>query len=339
VTAVPEVNPVASVCPTCGEPVTAGDRFCEACGSDVPLAGGPTLPVSTDSNVGPPGATGCVACGGSVAADGYCEQCGLKQPDPHDHEEIDLGWAAGVTDRGLRHPDNEDAMGLVVARPGLAVAIVCDGVSSSSNAAAAAMAAVRAAEPLLLEEAGRDAKAALVASAAAAQRAVVAVPKIGDGEAPSCTFVAGVLHDGDLTVGWVGDSRAYWLGADSNRRLSTDDSWAAEQVAAGCLTESEAEASEEAHGITRWLGADAPAVEPGTIHFHPPGPGRVLLCSDGLWNYASTADELAALLVELPAPATSLDVARHLVDFARNSGGHDNITVVILAVTADKGER
>jgi len=338
VTAVPEASPIASVCPTCGEPVPAGDRFCEACGSDVPLAGGQPLPVSPDPTAGAPPATGCVACGGSVAADGYCEQCGLKQPDPHDHEEIDLGWAAGVTDRGLRHPHNEDAMALAVARPGLAVAIVCDGVSSSSNAAAAALAAVRAAAPVLLEESGRDAKAALVAAVAVAQRAVVAVPKIGEGEAPSCTFVAGVLHDGELTVGWIGDSRAYWLG-DSNQRLTTDDSWAADQVAAGLLSEGEAESSEEAHGITRWLGADAPATEPRTLHFHPPGPGRVLVCSDGLWNYASTADELAALLAGLPAEARELDVARHLVDFARNSGGHDNITVVSLAVAADKGER
>ncbi len=71
------------------------------------------------------------------------------------------------------------------------------------------------------------------------------------------------VWDGDeVTVGSLGDSRAYWIGADGARRLTVDDSWAREQVDAGVLDERDAEADPRAHAITRWLGADAPDEPP-----------------------------------------------------------------------------
>jgi serine/threonine protein phosphatase PrpC len=330
----------AVTCRACGAPAGVDDRFCEACGADLPFvneqqgAAAPRLAAPVDGD-------GCAACGGQVDDDGYCTVCGIKQPDRHDHEELDLGWAAGVTDRGLHHPHNEDALFLAAPRRGLAVAVVCDGVSSSSNAQAAATAATEASGRVLLGAIRGDANGALVRAAAAAQDAVVVVPKIGEGEAPSCTFVAVVLNDGELTVGWLGDSRAYWFGAGGNRRLTTDDSWAADQVAHGNLSEEEAEAAEEAHSITRWLGADAPDIVPHLVHEQLSGPGSILVCSDGLWNYASTVHQLAALLADRVQGSTPISTAQHLTEFARDAGGHDNITVVLLAAdpTVDKGER
>ena len=50
-----------------------------------------------------------------------------------DHAEVDLGLLAGVTDRGLRHEQNEDAMEIAVADTGagpVPLAVVCDGVST-----------------------------------------------------------------------------------------------------------------------------------------------------------------------------------------------------------------
>jgi serine/threonine protein phosphatase PrpC len=98
------------------------------------------------------------------------------------------------------------------------------------------------------------------------------------------------------------------------------------------MLEAAAEADERAHSITRWLGADAPENPPNVVTFLPEGSGRIVVCSDGLWNYASTAEQLAARLDGLPADADPLRVARQLTDFARASGGHDNITVVIVAL-------
>src|ERR1700734_1418062 len=86
-------------------------------------------------------------------------------------------------------------------------------------------------------------------------------------------------------------------------------------------------ASPQAHVITRWLGADLPEPEAHVEEFTPTGPGVLLLCSDGLWNYRPEAAELAAMA--MPAALTRpLDAAADLAKFALDSGGLDNITVV-----------
>jgi len=78
----------------------------------------------------------------------------INVPPTPDHAEVDLRTAAGVTDRGLRHHRNEDAMALSAEQTpdGLVmVAVVCDGVSSSPRPAEASRAAAQAALPVLLE--------------------------------------------------------------------------------------------------------------------------------------------------------------------------------------------
>jgi serine/threonine protein phosphatase PrpC len=167
----------------------------------------------------------------------------------------------------------------------------------------------------------------------------------GRGNPPSTTFVAGVLASHLLVVGWVGDSRAYWLpDMGEARQLSTDDSWAAEAIALGVPRE-DAESGPNAHAITRWLGADAPDPKPHIVDATLEGAGWVLVCSDGLWNYCSEAVELAALVTrtatqltegltkglgEGPVPVAGL--ASGLVDWAIEQGGADNISVAMARV-------
>jgi serine/threonine protein phosphatase PrpC len=57
----------------------------------------------------------------------------------------------------------------------------------------------------------------------------------------------------------------------------------------------------------------------------PPG-ATLLLCSDGLWNYAETAEDLA----KLAAAPDALAACRDLTAFANEAGGRDNISVAIL---------
>lgn len=64
-------------------------------------------------------------------------------------------------------------------------------------------------------------------------------------------------------------------------------------VSAGLMSEAEAYADERAHAITGWLGADAYELEPHTASFKPDRPGVVVVCTDGLWNYAEAAEEMA----------------------------------------------
>jgi serine/threonine protein phosphatase PrpC len=82
--------------------------------------------------------------------------------------------------------------------------------------------------------------------------------------------------------------------------------------------------------ITRWLGADLPEPEPHVAQFQPPGPGLLVACSDGLWNYRPEAAGIAALLEFPGALADPLTAAKILVKFAVDQGGMDNITVAII---------
>ncbi|NEB94223.1 PP2C family serine/threonine-protein phosphatase [Streptomyces bauhiniae] len=289
----------------------------------------------------------CVACrAGRVDGDGYCENCGHAQPRERDHMERESGPVAAISDRGLRHHRNEDDF--AVAHTALpdgtpaALAVVCDGVSSATRPDEASTAASRAAGDVLLAALprGTHPQAAMHEAIVAAAKAVDALAEAPDGarehaphqNAPACTIVASVVASGLLVVGWVGDSRAYWVPDDRSAppaRLTEDDSWAAQMVAAGLMNEAEAYADERAHAITGWLGADAYELEPHTASFKPDRSGVVLVCTDGLWNYAEAPEEMAEVLPP-DAAARPLHAARVLVGHALDAGGHDNVTVAVV---------
>ena len=242
---------------------------------------------------------------------------------------------AGVTDRGLRHKQNEDAMELAVVPTTdgpVLVAVVCDGVSTSARPQDASLAAAQAAARVLrgAAEAGADLSEA---STEAVQAAVQAVSGLADspGQVGSATFISATATRDAVTLCWVGDSRAYWLGAEpaEAQQLTRDDSLAQEMVSLGLLPEDEALESPQAHVVTRWVGADPAEARPHVTRFEPPGTGVVLLCSDGLWNYQPEAAGLAGLA--MPAAQTDpLGSARALVRFAIDAGGRDNITVALI---------
>jgi serine/threonine protein phosphatase PrpC len=226
----------------------------------------------------------------------------------------------------------------------VAVAIVSDGVSSAPRPDEASWTSTQTGITLLAEGAqrGDNPKDASVTAVMAAGRALTELA--GPDGSPAATYVSAIVSRDKITVCWLGDSRAYWLAANSplpvgpndtiditggSRRVTRDDSLAEEIVSAGLASMDEAMASPQAHVITRWLGADLPDPQPHLEQFTPAGPGVLMLCSDGLWNYRPEAAELAAMA--LPAALTRpLDAAADLAKFALDSGGLDNITVVLI---------
>lgn len=286
-------------------------------------------------------APACAHCAEPVGPqDRFCEACGARRPDPRDHVEIDVPGAAAVSDRGLRHQHNEDAVALRVLEPGrgggAVLAVVCDGVSSGPRPDLASHAAVEAGAAVLVASLGGsgDAAAATRAAAGAAADAVAALadrPHIR--QPPACTFVSAVRTGCDVTVGWVGDSRVYWIprGPASGAQLTEDDSWLAATAAAGTMSYAHAAADRRAHALTAWLGADAGQVRPRVATVRLDGPGALLVCTDGLWNYLDSPAQLAAALPRDTA-AAPLAAARQLVRTALRSGGRDNVTVAVLPV-------
>ncbi len=287
----------------------------------------------------------CPRCADSVGPqDRYCEGC--RAPLADQRVEVDVGVAAGVSDQGFRHSRNEDALALRcldragsgMAQHGAAVAVVCDGVSSAARPdEASEVAAEVAAEALVAAlHADEDPVAATRDAIHAAGQAVagLASPTGIVRDAPACTVVSAVVLRGAVTVGWIGDSRAYWIPRTRTEsalptRLTEDDSWLAQVVAAGTLTPTEAAADRRSHAITAWLGKGATMLDPHVLTFEPEGPGVVVACTDGLWNYLGNVDELVAAL---PAQAfeAPLEAARRLVETALDCGGHDNVTVAVL---------
>ncbi len=327
-------------CASCGAEVLPGDGFCEACGADLAVR-----------RAAPPDAAQvpCPDCGQTAFSDGYCDNCGRLAPSGRDRVERDLGSVAGVTDRGLRHSRNEDAMAFAVigpesGRPAAGVIVVCDGVSTSTDPQRASQLAADTALEHILQplRRGEPADASISAAIEAAQRAVAALGEEYQDRAgaPSCTIATAVVEPGLVTVGWVGDSRVYWLGADgaSSRRLTDDDTWAGQLIIEGAVEEAEAYKAPHAHAILRWLGPDAPAEPPHVRRFVPDGPGLVLACSDGLWNYVWDAGDLARLVAADAARGLAAGAVT-LTAVALDGGGQDNITTVLAAYPPDGSPR
>jgi PPM family protein phosphatase len=325
-----------TACPRCAAMVGSADRFCESCGAGLSDVHRVAIPRPGRATEGP-----CADCGNATFVDEYCAVCGHLRAEPN-RDEADLDGMALITDRGLQHARNEDAAaaGIVAGRGterAYAIA-VCDGVSTSGDAHTAATAAAIAGVDAMLAAliASRKPRAAVLAGLADAAKAAAVAPA-DPATTPSCTYTgavviptaAGTVH---IAIGNVGDSRAYWLPQppDTAQLLTVDDSVAQELITAGASAESEA-VQRGAHTLTRWLGVDAepmPWSESNVQTITVTGPGSLLLCSDGLWNYLPDAADIARFCTGADPAAA----ARALTEHALQAGGHDNITVVVIPI-------
>lgn len=127
----------------------------------------------------------------------------------------------------------------------------------------------------------------------------------------------------ELTLGHVGDSRAYLFHDGKLEQITNDHSMVAELLRLGTITKEEAKTHKKRHILTQALGSEDIEVElkkrillPGSV---------LLLCSDGLTDVV-TDDQIAQILKDAHGEES---VAEKLVTLANDLGGPDNISVII----------
>src|SRR5207302_11242884 len=142
------------------------------------------------------------------------------------------------------------------------------------------------------------------------------------------TITVALVEEGTVTIGHVGDSRAYMIRDRSVEQLTEDHSLVAELVRSGKLSPEEAETHPQRSVITRALGTD-PDVDVDTFSVAA-RPGDIfMLCSDGLTSMV--ADDRILELVEKHRKDVK-KAAKALIDAANKSGGEDNITIVLFEI-------
>ncbi len=144
------------------------------------------------------------------------------------------------------------------------------------------------------------------------------------------TLTAATFDGVTLTIGHVGDSRAYLLRDGRLDRLTTDHSLVEELVRDGKISEAQAAVHPQRSVITRALGIDSSVeVDVYSVLLQPGD--RVMICSDGLTSMVR-APGIAEVLAQESDPTVA---ANTLVDTANAAGGEDNITVVVLDAESD----
>ena len=155
---------------------------------------------------------------------------------------------------------------------------------------------------------------------------VAARKDLAAGEKTATTVVAAVVRSGALLLASVGDSRAYLLRDGEMRQITRDHSFVGEMMRAGAITEAEAQQSKYRNRLTRSVGGGEANLE---VDIYPPIPLQpgdlILLCTDGLTQYATTEDLLAAA-----SYGSAREIVERLVRFANTRGGSDNITASVI---------
>ncbi len=251
--------------------------------------------------------------------------------------------AAAISDTGLIRDGNEDQY---LIDESLGLYVVCDGMGGHAAGEVAAERAIEFASDYLAE------RRAVIESASKSPDGFYRVLKIAEEAVQSAsqelyqlatstsqyagmgtTMTMLVVIEDKAIMAHVGDSRLYLMRQSEVHQLSSDHTLANELFLLGELTKEQASTSRYQHVLTRSIGPHE-FVHVDTLLFDLIPGDRVLLCSDGLSNYFADNGQVAAIM-------SQPEIIQHpetLVEFARQSGGADNITAIVLDMCGETTE-
>lgn len=260
---------------------------------------------------------------------------------------------AAASDPGCVREQNEDYLGLYTPPPAVSpnrglLAVLADGMGGhaageiASELAVATIAATfyqadLAGDAGIPDDGVSESARRLYAGFLAADHAIrCAGQRSPHQEGMGCTCIAAVQSGDQITLAHVGDTRAYLIQADSAdpiRQLTADHSFAAELVRAGVLAEEAARHSPRRDMVTRALGGqpEMTACIPDVQALRLRAGDILLLCCDGLWNMVAPEQIVTAVQ---GAPLEQACTA--LIEQAREAGGEDNISLILLAARSGK---
>ncbi len=246
----------------------------------------------------------------------------------------ELAWRAGVaTDPGLERTINEDRVFVDDAH---GVFLVVDGLGGHAAGEMAAETAKRviAGELAASIQAGSaDIEESIRQAIADANNRIYELAQSNpEWQGMACVLTLAVLHDDQVLVGHVGDSRLYLFWNGNLRKLTSDHSPVGEQEDQGELTEQQAMRHPRRNEVFRDVGSrPRPAHDPDFIEirnfrFRPDA--ALLLCSDGLSDLL-TSTQIRSIVERYDGDPDR--TAQQLVQSANQAGGTDNVSVVFVA--------
>lgn len=248
------------------------------------------------------------------------------------------GWNS---DPGMVRTNNEDALFTFFSShmsagnmPDFGLFVVADGMGGHENGERASALATRAIAraiinsfylKLLDEDVTEDDRPIISeALAEAVQQANDVISSKTDGG----TTVTAAAIVGDLAyVAHVGDSRAYLVTGEKIEQITRDHSLVQRLIELDQLTPEEAATHPQRSVLYRAIG-QSESVEIDTITRRLPAGARLMICSDGLWSFVPEA-QLHSTILASRSPQEACD---KLIKLANDSGGNDNITVVVIQV-------
>jgi serine/threonine protein phosphatase PrpC len=239
-------------------------------------------------------------------------------------------WRAGsATDAGMERTVNEDRVLVDEAR---GIFLVVDGLGGHAAGELAAETAVDIIRARL-DSLDGDIEAQVRASITEANNRICQLGRDNpEWHGMACVLTLAVAKEDHVTVGHVGDSRLYLAWNGTLRKLTSDHSIVGEQEEQGEIDEIAAMRHPRRHEVFRDVGSqirepdDPDFIQTKTFLFREDA--ALLLCSDGLSDSLTSA-EINAVIERYNGDPDA--TARELVEAANAAGGHDNISVVLVA--------
>lgn len=232
----------------------------------------------------------------------------------------------GLSDPGLVRPVNQDAFYI---DPHGRFCIVADGMGGHAGGEEASWIATEAIKSYLNEYWDSQEESSVLVEGAfwKANQAIVQDqrehPERSD---MGTTAVVVLFREEQACVAHVGDSRLYRLRASKLEKITEDHTWVARALKAGVLSPAQARIHPWRHMLSQCLGReDLGQVEIQSLDVEVGD--RLLLCSDGLTEELSDI----AIASYLQSPLCE-KAAMDLIEAAKEQGGRDNITTIVVAI-------